>query len=126
MNNDDTQTRELRLNVQAWQEIEDAGHNTDAVEAYRANVGALYSPLWGAGEDGEAVMKWDEWIDDFEESYQGQKSTREFAEELADDSYLSGKDVPQWVVTYFDYEKFERDLFMGDYWESNGYIFRAI
>jgi hypothetical protein len=125
MLDNDTQKRELELNVQAWQEIEDAGHDTDAVEAYRANVGELYSPLWGAGEDGEAVMKWEDWIDNFEESYQGQKTRREFAEEMADDSYIPA-DAPAWMSIYFDYEKFERDLFMGDYWESNGYIFRSM
>ena len=125
--NDDTQKRELELNVQAWQEIEDAGHDTDAVEAYRAYVGAdVYAPLWGAGEDGEAVMQWENWIDDFEESYQGESSTRDFAEQLADTLYLDDSNLPQWVSSYFDYEKFERDLFMGDYWESNGYIFRSI
>jgi hypothetical protein len=124
MLDNDTQKRELELNVQAWQEIEDAGHDTDAVEAYRANVGALYSPLWGAGEDGEAVMKWDEWIDDFEESYQGQMSTSKFAEQLADESMPA--DGSEFLMRYFDYKMFERDLFMGDYWESNGYIFRSI
>ena len=122
--NDDTQKRELELNVQAWQEIEDAGHNTDAVEAYRANVGALYSPLWGAGEDGEAVMQWEDWIDDFEESYQGQMSTRDFAEKLADEQMPTN--APEFLTRYFDYDMFERDLFMGDYWENDGYIFRAI
>ena len=125
MIDNDTQKRELELNVQAWQELEDAGHNTDAVEAYRANVGTLYSPLWGAGEDGEAVMQWENWIDDFEESYQGQMSTRDFAEQLAENSFdFDG--VYNSIAQYFDYEKWERDLFMGDYWESNGYIFRAI
>ena len=125
----DTQKRELELNVQAWKEIEDAGHDTDAVEAYRANVGDLYSPLWGAGEDGEAVMQWEDWISDFEDSYQGEMSAQEFAEQLADEEiaqFSYNESAKSFFSMYFDYAKFERDLFMGDYWESNGYIFRSI
>ena len=52
-------------------------------------------------------------------------TTREFAEQLADDGFIPA-DAPQWMHIYFDYEKFERDLFLGDYWENNGYIFRSI
>jgi antirestriction protein len=96
--------------------IEEAGHDLGAVRAYREYVGQEYTPL----------LEWEDWIDEFEEAYQGQMDTREFAEQLADDSYLGGKDVPQWVVIYFDYEKWERDLFMGDYWENDGYIFRSM
>jgi antirestriction protein len=96
--------------------IEEAGHNLGAVRAYRDNMGESYTPL----------LEWEDWIDQFEETYQGEMSTREFAEQLADDAYLGGQDVPQWVVTYFDYEKFERDLFLGDYWENDGYIFRSM
>jgi hypothetical protein len=32
----------------------------------------------------------------------------------------------EWLMRYFDYDKWERDLFMGDYWENDGYIFRSI
>jgi antirestriction protein len=96
--------------------IEEAGHNLGAVRAYRDNVGESYTPL----------LEWEDWIDQFEEAYQGEMSTEDFAAQLADDCYLGGEDVPQWVVTYFDYEKWERDLFMGDYWENDGYIFRSM
>ena len=101
---------------EAVTEIEEAGHNLDAVRAYRDNVGESYTPL----------LEWEDWIGEFEEAYQGEMSTEDFAVQLADDCYLGGKDVPQWVVTYFDYEKFERDLFMGDYWENDGHIFRSL
>lgn len=96
--------------------IEEAGHNIGAVRAYRDNMGEQYTPL----------LEWEDWIGDFEEAYQGEMCTESFAEQLANDCYLGGADVPQWVVTYFDYEKFERDLFMGDYWENDGYIFRSM
>ena len=96
--------------------IEEAGHDINAVRAYRDNIGEQYTPL----------LEWEDWIGDFEESYEGEMSTREFAETLADTLYLDDSSLPQWITTYFDYEKFERDLFMGDYWENNGFIFRSI
>lgn len=98
-----------------WQEIEDAGYNQEAVSLWRYNQ----------GQDLYILEEWQDWIDQFEEAYCGQMNTEDFAAQLADECYLGGKDVPQWVVTYFDYEKFERDLFLGDYWESEGHIFRS-
>jgi antirestriction protein len=98
------------------QEIEEAGHNLGAIAAYRDNMGEKYTKL----------SEWQDWIGNFEDSYQGEMSTKEFAEQLADDCYLGGRDVPQWLISYFDYEKFERDLFMGDYWENDGFIFRSL
>ena len=68
--------------------------------------------------------KWEEWYDDFEESFQGwYGSTQEFADQMADET-ITGE-LPEIAQLYFDYEKFARDLFMGDYWESNGNIFRS-
>ena len=110
----DTATEEKTIE-QLWEEIEDARHNREAVEAYRDNMGEHYTPL----------SSWEDWISDFEEAYQGEMTTREWAEQLADETLLS-EDVPQWVHSYFDIEKFERDLFMGDYWESRGHIFRSM
>lgn len=95
-------------------EIEEAGHDLSAIEAYRDNVGEQYTPL----------NEWENWIGEFEEAYQGEMSTREFAEMLADDVIIP--DLTEVAARYFDYEKWERDLFMGDYWENKGYIFRAI
>lgn len=100
---------------EALAEIEEAGHDVLAVRVYRDNVGESYTPL----------TEWEDWIGEFEESYQGEMTTREFAEQLAEEGFIPA-DSPQWVFTYFDYEKFERDLFMGDYWENDGYIFRSI
>ena len=111
------QDREMtQAEQELFAEIEEAGHNIQAVQAYRDNMGEQYTPL----------NEWENWIGGYEEAYQGEMSTREFAEQLADETYLSGQDVPQWVVIYFDYEKFERDLFLGDYWENKGYIFKSI
>jgi antirestriction protein len=92
--------------------IEEAGHNLDAIRAYRDNMGEQYTPL----------LEWEDWIDQFEEAYQGEMDTREFAEQLADEFF----DLNSPLGNYFDYEKWERDLFLGDYWENDGYIFRSI
>jgi antirestriction protein len=96
------------------QEIEEAGHNLGAVAAYRDNMGEEYTKL----------SEWQDWIGEFEEAYQGDMSTEDFAAQLADE--MMPRDTPQFFVTYFDYEKWERDLFMGDYWELDGYIFRSL
>lgn len=95
-------------------EIEEAGHDLSAIEAYRDNVGEQYTPL----------DKWEDWIGEFEEAYQGEMDTREFAEQLANDLIIP--DLPEIASRYFDFEAWERDLFMGDYWENKGHIFRAI
>jgi hypothetical protein len=99
--------------------IEEAGHNLGAVRAYRDNMGEQYTPL----------LEWEDWIDQFEEAYQGEMDTREFAEQLADEEILShayNTEARDFISMYFDYEKWERDLFMGDYWENDGYIFRSL
>jgi len=99
--------------------IEEAGHNIGAVRAYRDNMGEHYTPL----------LEWEDWIGEFEESYQGEMCTESFAEQLADEEILShayNTEAKDFITMYFDYEKFERDLFMGDYWENDGYIFRSL
>jgi antirestriction protein len=95
--------------------IEEAGHDLGAVRAYRDNVGESYTP----------ILEWEDWIGDFEEAYQGEMSTKEFAEQLAEE-FFDFDGVYNSIAQYFDYEKWERDLFMGDYWENDGYIFRSI
>lgn len=121
----DTAQREAELEAKAWEEIEEAGHNRLAVEDYRDNMGEHYCPLYGAGVDGEAVMLWEDWIGDFEEAFTGYDDAEAFAIDLADEFMLVG--APDTLVRYFDYKLWERDLFMGDYFEgSNGYIFRSL
>ena len=72
------------------------------------------------------LKDWRDYLDDFNESYQGwYDSTEEFAERLADEIGILG-DMSENLKYYFDYEKFGRDLLSGDYWESNGYYFRSM
>lgn len=62
----------------------------------------------------------------FEDAYVGRfASEREFAEELVDDTGMLA-DVPDFLLNYFDYEAFARDLFMTDYHMSDsGHVFRT-
>ena len=55
-------------------------------------------------------------------TYQGQYDDEEdFAYRIVEECY----DLPEFAKTYFDYEKFARDLFMYDYWFDDGFVFRA-
>lgn len=97
--------------------IEEAGHDLRAIKAYRDNVGESYTPL----------LEWEDWIDEFEEAYQGEMSTWDFASQLLDEMLpLGTAQENEFLIRYFDYEKWERDLFMGDYWERDGFIFRSL
>jgi antirestriction protein len=61
-------------------------------------------------------------IEKFEESYQGEwNSEEDFAQNLFNELYLH--EVPEFMQYYIDYEKFSRDLFMGDYSYYNGHVF---
>jgi len=63
----------------------------------------------------------DDLIESFEDDYQGEyKDEEDFAYEIVEECY----DLPEFAKTYFDYEKFARDLFIGDYYYENGFVFR--
>lgn len=63
----------------------------------------------------------DDLILSFEDEYQGaNKDEEDFAYEIVEECY----DLPEFAKTYFDYEKFARDLFIGDYYYEDGYVFR--
>jgi len=79
-------------------------------------------------KDHEAIAAFIDWYgswdeEKFDESYNGQfDSEMEFAQQLADDlGYLD--QMPESIRCYFDYEKFARDLFIGDYYYSDGHVF---
>lgn len=70
----------------------------------------------------------------FRERYMGQwDSEKDFAEHIIDECYrsafgrLQGKnldDMMGHLASYFDYEAYARDLFIDDFYFSNGYVFR--
>ena len=63
----------------------------------------------------------DSLIESFRDDYQGTYDDEEdYAYEVVEQCY----DLPEFAKSYFDYEKFARDLFIGDYWFDSGYVFR--
>lgn len=64
-------------------------------------------------------------IDKFDELYYGHfDSEEDFAEHIADELGYLGQ-MPDSCRYYFDFSKFARDLFMGDFHYDDGYVFRA-
>jgi len=93
--------------------MEEAGYDSLAFIVYLAYCG-------------EDLKDWQDITSEFDEAYCGKwDSTLEFATQLADDTGMLSE-MSESLKYYFDYEKFGRDLFMGDYWEQDGYIFRSI
>lgn len=63
----------------------------------------------------------DDLVRDFQDEYQGQyDDEEEFAYQMVEECY----DLPDFAKTYFDHEKFARDLFMCDYYFENGFVFQ--
>ena len=61
-------------------------------------------------------------VSKFDDRYHGEwDSEEDFAEQLFDECYAH--DIPEYLRYYIDYEKFARDLFMGDYYYENGFVF---
>lgn len=68
------------------------------------------------GEDADDLMS------EFHDDYVGEYDSEEaFAEEMVDEGAFG--DIPENIASYIDYEAIARDLFMGDYWYSNGHVF---
>lgn len=60
-------------------------------------------------------------VNRFKDSYVGEyDEEEEFAYQMVEECY----DLPDFAKTYFDYEKFARDLFMCDYYFENGFVFK--
>lgn len=61
-------------------------------------------------------------IRSFEDDFQGEyKDEEDYAYEIVEECY----ELPEFAKAYFDYAKFARDLFIGDYWFEDGYVFRC-
>lgn len=57
----------------------------------------------------------------FDDNFHGEfKDEEDFAYHIVEECY----ELPEFAQTYFDYEKFARDLFMGGYTYQDGYVFR--
>ncbi len=59
-------------------------------------------------------------ISDFENDYIGKyEDEEEYARELVDER----SDLSEFALQYFDYEAYAKDLFCGNYWIEDGYVF---
>lgn len=60
----------------------------------------------------------------FRERYMGQwDSEKDFAEHIVDECYNLDEMMGH-QASYFDYEAYAKDLFIDDFYFSNGYVFR--
>ena len=88
--------------------MEYANLDDDDREAYEAFVDAF-------GNDS---------IDSFKERYMGKWDSEEaFAEHIIDECY-DLTDMMGHLSSYFDYQAYARDLFIEDYYYTDGYVFR--
>lgn len=76
------------------------------------------------GESFKAYYEHTGTADHFEDAHLGQfESEEDFAEFWADQlGMLENLPNPR----YFDYDALKRDLFCGDFWMSEGYVFRSV
>lgn len=64
----------------------------------------------------------DDLIKAFQDEYIGQYDDEEtFATQIVAECY----ELPDFAETYFDYQRFARDLLMFDYWFDEVFVFRA-
>jgi len=109
----------MQNQIQNWketQEYQELGNRQEAFDIWlddMHNDTSLYSH-----DINEAIS-------DFEEAYQGHYSSKlEFGQELANE--MIPNNCPEFLSRYFDYEQFTYDIFLGDYWFQDGYVFRCI
>jgi len=85
--------------------------------------------LIASGNEEEAIDAYidiigEEYLDDFEEAYQGKwSSDEEFVQQLLEDTEEGIKDLPPYI--HIDWEWTAREIMM-DYTEENGYYFRNL
>jgi len=63
-------------------------------------------------------------IESFRERYMGKwDSEKEFAEHIVDECY-NLESMMGHLASYFDYDAYARELFIDDYYFTDGYVFR--
>lgn len=99
------------FNLTEWLEFKESRHlvglSDEVVDAYLSNCGIPCD------------------LSDISEAYYGEFSSDEdFAYDLLES--CGDLDSNSMLANYFDYEKYARDLMMGDFFEVNGHYFRNI
>ena len=96
--------------------LRDAVEDLGATEQEAFFVWCNYKSRDFSNEDADDLVR------DFQNAFLGEYEDEEdFAYEYVEECY----ELPEFAKTYFDYEKFARDLFMCDYWMDEGFVFRA-
>jgi len=70
--------------------------------------------------------EWQDHIPNFHEAYVGKyDSVADFASDMAErlGVFTEASSYDSFLVRYFDFEAWGRDLLQGDYWEIDGYYF---
>lgn len=140
--------------IEGWANVEQQladKFNTEIDEVLCADVEGLAKHFYSSSCDAFSMTEWlefreskdsigldDEVIDaymqnhgscdlsDILEAYQGEfGSDEDFAADLLDQTGDLNQ-IPESLRYYFDYEKFARDLMMGDYFAVNGHYFRNL
>jgi len=98
--------------------MQEAGYDCEPFMVYLSN-------------DHVPLAEWQDYTDQFEDAYAGFFNSRtEFAQNYVDSTGLltsrhyEGVPNIEILIGYFDLDSFGRDL-MHDYWETDGYYFRA-
>ena len=88
--------------------MEYADMDEDDMEAYEEFVDSFGNDSFDSFKE-RYMVKWD--------------SEKDFAEHIIDECY-NLDDMMGHLASYFDYEAFARDLFIDDYYFTDGYVFR--
>ena len=101
--------------LEAWKEMDENRREAFGLFIARCNI---IIGWYGSHDMSEAAEA-------FEKAYQGQWDSREdFAQQLAEDI---GETIAEtWPHNCIDWELAARELFMGDYWEEDGHVFRRL
>lgn len=107
--------------LQDWQSIPDrfiseSGINAEYFE-YRDTIAGMSETM---AEAFEAFVNDGHDADKFDDAYMGEfESEQDFAEHILDE-FGTLDEIPQHLRYYFDYERYARDLFIGDYFMLGG------
>lgn len=76
------------------------------------------------GEAFTAYYKYTGTLEHFEDAYVGEFESKEVFAEFWADQLGMLEDLPS--PRYFDYDALKRDLFCGEFWMSDGFVFRSV
>lgn len=144
------------MEVKSWddirEELESHYPNSELDEILCADIEGLPRHFYYSGADSFSMNEWVEFLEDWEsrdhleaeiieayfdncgvvsldqvdEAYFGQFDSDEALAEYLIEETGDLNEIPEHLRYYFDYEKYARDLMMGDFFSSNGYYFRNI